>query len=138
MGGRHEHLHDIVILDRLHTLDSLAATVLALEIIGTHTLDVTDLCHGDNGICLRDQILHRHIILIITDLRSSIITVLVCNRKNFFSDYTKKQLLIGKDCLQLLYLLLQSCILCFKFLSFQSGQSTKSHINDCLCLCIGK
>ena len=41
---------DIVLIDGLHTLDSFAATVLALEIVLGHSLDVAKFGHGNDSL----------------------------------------------------------------------------------------
>ena len=79
MGSRHQQLLDIIIIDRLHALDTFTATVLCLEIIHTHALNVTKLCHGDHGIGDRDHVLHRNIKFIISDGSSALITVFIGN-----------------------------------------------------------
>ena len=62
VGGRHQKFLDVIVLYRLHTLDSFAAAVLAAEIVHAHTLDITEFCHCDHGIGHRNQILHGNII----------------------------------------------------------------------------
>lgn len=41
-----DQILDIVLIDGLHALDSFAATVLALEIVLGHSLDIAKLGHG--------------------------------------------------------------------------------------------
>ena len=40
MGRCHQQFIDIIVLDSLHTLDALAATVLASEVIYGHSFDI--------------------------------------------------------------------------------------------------
>ena len=40
VSGGHHQILDVILIDGLHALDTLAAAVLALEIVGGHTLDV--------------------------------------------------------------------------------------------------
>ena len=40
MGGGHQHIFNIVVVNGLHALDTLAAPVLGFEVIHCHTLDV--------------------------------------------------------------------------------------------------
>ena len=54
VGSSHHQILNVILIDGLHTLDSLAATVLAFEIIRGHTLDITKFCHGYNRIFNRD------------------------------------------------------------------------------------
>ena len=68
MRSCHKHFHNIIILDGLHSLNSLTATVLTLEIVGSHALDIANLCHGNNRIGFRNQIFHGNIKLIVSDL----------------------------------------------------------------------
>ena len=97
MRSCHKHLRNIIILDGLHSLDSLATTVLTLEIVGTHTLDVTNLCHCDDIVGLRNQIFHRNIKFIVSDLGSSVIAIFISDCKNFGTDNCEKLFLIGKN-----------------------------------------
>ena len=41
MGCRHQKFFDVIVIDRLHSLDSLTTTVLCAEIVKAHALDVT-------------------------------------------------------------------------------------------------
>ena len=84
----HEQLTDIIIFQRLHSLDSLSATVLTLERIHRHSLDVTKFCHGNHNIFPWNQIFHGNIKLVISDTGSSVISVFFRNHKNFFFNYT--------------------------------------------------
>ena len=84
VGGRHEKIFNIIFLNGLHTFDSLTTTILGFKIINSHTFDITQTGHGDNGIFVGNQILHIDIIDIITDLTATIITVFICNFRNFF------------------------------------------------------
>ena len=132
----HEQLFYIVFIQSLHTLDTLSATVLALEGIITHSLNVSHLCHGDHHIFSRNQILCGNVVFIKSDGCSSVISVFFRNHKDFFLDDTKQKLSVCKDCLIFCNLLLKLCILCFQLLSFQTGQSSQTHIHDSLGLCI--
>lgn len=40
VSGGHHQILDVILIDGLHALDTLAAAVLALEIVGGHTLNV--------------------------------------------------------------------------------------------------
>ena len=99
-GGCHKHFHDIIILNGLHSLNSLASTVLAFEIIGSHTLDIANFCHGNDRIGFRNQIFHGNIKLIVSDLGSSVIAIFICNFQNFCADNCKKLFFIWKAPLQ--------------------------------------
>ena len=81
MGGCHQEILDVILIDSLHTLDTAPAAVLRLEIIYGHTLDVTETGHGNDGIFLRNQILHGDIQFVITNFTASVIPV-------FFGDNT--------------------------------------------------
>ena len=136
MGGCHKHFHNIIILDGLHSLNSLTATVLTLKIIGSHALDIANFCHGNDRIGFRNQIFHGNIKLIVSDLGSSVIAIFICNFQNFCADNCKKFFLICKNCLEFRDLCHEVFILVFEFLTFQTGQGLQTHINNCLCLCI--
>ena len=132
MSIGHEQLFYIVFIQSLHTLDTLSATVLALEGIVAHSLNVSHLCHGDHHIFSRNQILCGNVVFIKSDGCSSVISVFFRNHKDFFLDDTKQKLSVCKDCLIFCNLLLKLCILCFQLLSFQTSQSSQTHIYDCL------
>ena len=83
----HEKILDEVLIDRLHSLDPLAAAVLALEIVHGHSLDVAEICHGNNSVIIGDQIFHGHII-VEADLCPSVIPVLLGYHKDLFFDHT--------------------------------------------------
>ena len=134
MRRRHEQLLNVIFIQFLHSLDSLASTVLTLEIIHRHPFDISHLCHGDHNIFFRNHIFHGNIELIIADTCSAVIAVLVGNDQDFFLDHTEKQFPVCKDRTQFVDLLHQFRIFCFQFLSFQSSQSTQTHIHDRLCL----
>ena len=132
----HKQLFYIVFIQSLHTLDTLAATILALESIVAHSLNVSHLGHGDHYIFSRDQILCRNVVFIKSDGCSSVISVFFRDHKDFFLNYAKQKLSVCEDRLVLCDLLLKLCILCFQLLSFQTGQSSQTHIHDSLGLCI--
>ena len=134
----HQQFFDVVIFDGLHTLDALATAVLSLEIVNTHTFNITKFCHGDHNIFTRDQIFCRNIIHIKSNGSSSLITILICDFHDLCFDHAKQKIFVCQNGSQLLDLCHQSFILCFDLLSFQTGQCTQTHIYDRLCLCIGK
>ena len=136
MCARHKQLLDIVIIDRLHTLYALASAVLAPEIIRRHALDISKMCHRDDDILIRDQILGRDVKDIALDRGSAVIPVLIGNDLDLFFNHTEEQVLIRKDRTVLLNALHQLLVLCLKLLALQTGQRAQAHINDCLCLCI--
>ena len=134
----HQQFFDVVVFDGLHTLDALATAVLSLEIVNTHTFNITKFCHGDHNIFTRDQIFCRNIIHIKSNGSSSLITILICDFHDLCFDHAKQKIFVCQNGSQLLDLCHQSFILCFDLLSFQTGQCTQTHIYDRLCLCIGK
>ena len=138
MGCGHQQIFDIIFLNSLHALDSLAAAVLALEIIAGHSLNIAKIGHGHNDIVIRDQILRRHIVFIISDGGTAVISVFISDEGDLLLDNTQKFLLICQNRFQLCNLCLQLFIFIFQFLAFQTGQSTQTHIYDGLCLCIRK
>ena len=132
MAGSDEQFSDIVVLQGLHSLDSLATAVLTLERIHAHAFDVSEICHGDHNIFSRDQILHGDIKLIIADPCSSVVAIFFGNGKYFFFDHSEKKLAVCEDRLQFLDLFCQFCIFCLDLLSFQTGKSSQTHVHDCL------
>ena len=99
MRCRHHHFDNVIFIDRLHALDSLTATMLALKVIYIHTLDIAKFCKCDNSICNRNHIFHGNIIFIKSDRGSTIIPILIRDSKDFFLDNTKQLLFICKNCL---------------------------------------
>ena len=129
-----EQLADIIILQRLHAFDTFSAAVLALKGIHAHPLDISQIRHGNNHVFSRYEIFHGNVKLIISDLGSSVISVLFGNHENLFLNYAKKQFPVGKNCLQLADPLHQLGVFRLDLLSFQTGQSTQTHVYDRLCL----
>ena len=99
MGGRHKQILDVIILQCLHTLDALASAVLALEVVRSHSLNISKFGHCDHCILSRNQILCRNIVYIISDRSLSVVSVFLCNCKNFFPNHAKKKTSVRKDSL---------------------------------------
>ena len=97
MGRRHQKLLNIVVFDGLHTLDSLATTVLATEIVYRHTFDIAQFCHGNNRVFAWNQILHRDIEFVKTDRGSSVIAILFGYSQNLSADHAKKNLSVCEN-----------------------------------------
>ena len=98
MGRCHQKFLDVIFIDCLHSLDSLAATVLGTEIIKAHSLDIAKFCHCDHSVGYRNEILHGNIILVKSDGSSSLITVFFCDQEDFLTDNTKEFFLICQNC----------------------------------------
>ena len=86
MRGGHNQIFDEIFLDGLHSLDTLAAAVLTLKVIHRHSLDISKICHSNNGVLVRNQILHGHVKLVKSDGCSSVVTVFVGYHDDFFFD----------------------------------------------------
>ena len=128
MVGGHEKVLDIVLLNGLHALDSLAASVLAPEIIYIHTLDVAQMGHG---VLVRNQVLHGHII-VISNGCAAVLRVFIRDNHDLIPDNGKELLLIRKNCLQFLDLCLKFPVLILQLLTFQTSESAEPHIHDSL------
>ena len=148
MGICQEYLINDIVINNIHSLYALATSVLYLECILWHSLDISKLCHGDNNLFSLDKFFICYIIRVSCDGCSSLITILVCYRSKLCLDYSEKLILICKYLLVLCYLSFKFIILILDFLSFQTCKGTKSHINygsslslrksksfDELCLC---
>ena len=85
----HEELFYVILIQLLHSLDSLTATVLGLECIMRHSLDISKLSHRNDHIFSRNQIFHGNIKFIKSDGCSSLITVFITDHKNLFFDHAK-------------------------------------------------
>ena len=85
----HKQFFDIILIDRLHSLDTFTTTILTFEIINSHSLDISKFCHCDHSIFSRDQIFHGNIINIKSNLCSSFIAIFVTDQCNFIFDNSK-------------------------------------------------
>ena len=83
----HEKIFDEVLIDGLHSLDSLSAAILALEIVHGHSLDVSKIGHRNYSVIVGDQVFHGHIIFK-ADLCPSVVTVFLGDHKDLFLDHT--------------------------------------------------
>ena len=54
MVGGHNQIFDIILIDGLHSLDSLTASVLAPKVVHGHSLDIAQLSHGNDGALIRN------------------------------------------------------------------------------------
>ena len=138
MGICKEYFIYYIVVDGVHSLDTLAASVLYLEGILWHSLDISELCHGDNYLFSLDKLFICYIIRVSCDRCSSLITVLVSYRCKLSLDDSEKLVLICKYLLVLSYLCNKFIVLVLDLLSLQTCQSTESHVNDCSGLCLGK
>ena len=97
MGGGHQKIRDKIVLNGLHSLDSLAAAILCLEIVHGHPFDISEVCHGDDGVLSGNHILHADVNLIIADLASSVVAVFDADDGDFLPDHSEQKLFIRKD-----------------------------------------
>ena len=135
---RHHDINDSVIFESLHTFYAASAAILVAEILNCHTLNVSELCRRDDCRLIRDHILSGNIEPVKSDLCSSVISVLVGNLNQLLFDHAKKLMSVGKNHAKTCDCLLQSLIFTLDLTSLQACQSTKTHINDSLCLRIGE
>ena len=98
MRSGHHQFFDIIILQGLHAFDTLAAPVLAAEIIDGHSLDITKFRHGYNRVFPGDHILHGNIVGVKTDSGSSVVPVFLGNGEDLFPDHSEKEIPVRKDC----------------------------------------
>ena len=135
---RHQQVFDVILIQRLHALDALAAAVLTLEVVHAHALDVAEIRHGDHGRLIRNQILHGKFafLIVVADLCAAVIAVLLADDQDLLLDDKEELLLIGQDSLQLSNTQLQFLILVLQLLAFQTGQCAQTHIYNRLCLCV--
>ena len=138
MGSGHQQLFNVIILNGLHSLDSLASTALAAEIVHGHSLDVSQLGHSNDHVLPGDQILHGKVKFIVSDGSSSVIPVFVGNCQNLFSDDSQQSLPVRQDLPVFLDPDLQFMELGFQLGPFQTCESPQTHIHNGLSLGIGK
>ena len=74
MVGGHQKIFNVIFFNGLHSLDSFSAAVLVLKIVHRHSLDIAEICHGNDRVVVGNQILDRHIV-VKTDLCSSVIPI---------------------------------------------------------------
>ena len=74
---RHHDVFHVVIFDRLHAADALAAAVLRAEVLDAHPLDVPEVRRGDDRRIIRHEIFVRDLAGRIGDLRAAVVAVLV-------------------------------------------------------------
>ena len=65
MRRSHEKVFNIILLNSLHPLNSLTASILALKIINCHAFNITPICSGNYHIFIWNHIFHRNIIFVI-------------------------------------------------------------------------
>ena len=135
---RQQQILNVILINRLHSADSLSTTVLTAEIIHTHALNVSELRDCDNSVLIRDQILHRHVKLVKSDRGLSVIAVFLRDRKNLLADHAEQFLLICEDRPEFLDARHQLAILILNLLSLKTGQRTQTHIDDRLSLNIAE
>ncbi len=99
MGRGHQQILDIVIIDGLHTFDAPSASVLGLEIVDGHSLDIAKRSHGDHRILVGDQILIVDIMLIGADLAAAVVAVLFCDGIHLILDDAQQQLFVCQNSL---------------------------------------
>src|SRR5699024_3389936 len=86
-----EQLSYEIVFQSLHALDSFSSALLALECIHTHPLDISEIRHCNNYVFSRDEIFHGNVIFVISDPRSSVISVFFGNNKNLFTYHTEEK-----------------------------------------------
>ena len=90
----HKQVFYVVLIYGLHALYSASASVLVLEVIKCHSLDISEISHSYNCALIRNKILHVDFGLIIADGCSSVITVFIGDCNNLLTDDHKKLLLV--------------------------------------------
>ena len=115
MCCRNKQFLDIVIIQDLHSFDSFSASVLTLECIHGHSLNVSHFCHGDHHIFSWDQIFHGNIKLIKSDGCSSLISIFFGNDKNLLLITPRSSFRSARIAFNSPDLLHQFFVLCFSF-----------------------
>ena len=87
---------------------------------------------------MRDHVLIGNIEYIIAEMCMSLVTVFICGFGDFFFDHTKEKSLICKYCSEFFNLGKKIVVLCKESVSFKSGESSQSHVDNCLSLNIIK
>ena len=98
VSSSHKQFFNVIVIDGLHSLDSTSTSVLAAEIIYSHSLDITKFCHSNDSIFPWNQILCGKIIDIISDGSSSLIAIFISDCEDFFPYNTKKEISVCKNC----------------------------------------
>ena len=126
------HLDSIILILSGHAGDAFAAAMLGLIRTGGNAFDVAGTCQGDNHIFLGDQVLHINLTFNGRELRAAVICKLVTDSKDFILDDFHEKLTVGKDGLKVCDGLFEFLVFFQQTVSFQSGETGKTHIKDCL------
>ena len=94
MVCRHKEVFDIVILYRLHTLYAFSTSILLVEMLRRHSLDVAEAGGRNHHIVIGNKVFRLEI-LVKGELRLSIIALLLRNGIQFFLNYGEKLIFIS-------------------------------------------
>ena len=102
MGGGEDHVaHDVVGLE-LGAADTATAATLRLERRGRHRLDVLRLGHDDDELFVVDEVLDRHLAVVIGELAHAGLGELLLDRQQLVLDDLAQLGVVGEDRLELL------------------------------------
>ena len=130
MGRCDEHLVYNVLFTLLHAEHALAAALLCLVCIKSHTLDVADVCICKYAVFLRNKIFNIDLTAYVFDRSTSFITVFLSDNSKFFPDDLLDLAFISKYCIVLSYLDIESSEFIDDLLSFHVGELVKLHSCD--------
>ena len=139
MRRRCDDLRDIVLFMCGKAGDSAAATVLVLIGIDRAALHVAEVGQRDHDLLFLDQGLIIDLILIRrSDLCSSVFVVLLLDLEDLILNDLSKESLVVDNVSEVRDPLIKFSCLCLEFLSFETGQTAETHIDDVLSLFVGE
>ena len=134
----YDNVLDEVVLLGLHTDNALAAPVLCGVDIGALALDVACVAYGNYAGVSFNKVLKVDFLGRLGKLGASGISELCLDFKKLVFDNLDDLLLVGKNAAKLVDKDCELCNSVLNLLSFKTGELTKGHLDDCLCLRIGK
>ena len=139
MCGRCDDLRDIVLFVGRQTGNTAAATMLASVCVDRAALHVTEVGQRDHDLLFLDERLIIDLVFIRrSDLCSSVFVILLLDLEDLVLDYLTQKLLIIDNGSEVSDLLVEFFCLGFELFSFQTCQTTETHIDDVLRLLVGE
>ena len=133
-GGHEEVLHNIVAA-QLSTSNTLTAAMLAAVLVAAGTFDVSAAGNRYDNFFLRNKVFHRHIAVeTAQNLGTAVITVTIHDLAQFLGNNLALAIFRGNNRIVFRNEALQLVVAILNLLTFQSRQTTKLHIQNCLSL----
>ena len=135
MGGSNKEVLDKIVLFERNTLYSLTAALLGAINLNRNALYIASVSDGDNHILFGDKILNVQVLnVLVRDLRTTFVSVAVGNLTELISDNCQDLFLVGEKILVVGNVKSELGDLVNKILTCQAGETTQTHLKDCLAL----